>query len=382
MKAEHSQQIEDLHLHYHKLETESLLQLNKITADMQDKITEIKALYSQEIEDLHRYYHQQNSHDHVDHQTQTDYCMTVQDKITTVTTSQQQANRMEKLQMVNNTATTPTVQLGIRSDSDTNIMLPRVLNTEDVPISQLSITLTTPTSIDHDDEVNLSHTSEDSESEFQSVNVTHAFTLDSLSGSQFQDGAKPEVEHQWISQGNLPIVTNNNDGMSTVDLDRNSKDTQSGADSPTLSLESESKSSVSDGSSPNDCLILPLDMGVDEDNDEQQQNIVISLGSSLRPRKRIGAFWTTSKETNSTANPMQDIHTEILTARLSTKSDKTKSDQVQEPKASKSTSHEYSPLPDFYMDIQKAKPCWYCTNLTTLEICDVCGNEQKRETTV
>ena len=79
---------------------------------------------------------------------------------------------------------------------------------------------------------------------------------------------------------------------------------------------------------------------------------------------------------------MQDIHTEILTARLSTKSDKTKSDQVQEPKASKSTSHEYSPLPDFYTDIQKAKPCWYCTNLTTLEICDVCGNEQKRETTV
>jgi serine/threonine protein kinase len=34
---------------------------------------------------------------------------------------------------------------------------------------------------------------------------------------------------------------------------------------------------------------------------------------------------------------------------------------------------------------RRAYPCWYCTNLTTLEICDVCGNvqhEQKRETSV
>ena len=35
-----------------------------------------------------------------------------------------------------------------------------------------------------------------------------------------------------------------------------------------------------------------------------------------------------------------------------------------------------------HTDIQNAKPCWYCTNLTTLDICDVCGNSQKRETTV
>ena len=33
-------------------------------------------------------------------------------------------------------------------------------------------------------------------------------------------------------------------------------------------------------------------------------------------------------------------------------------------------------------DIQNAIPCWYCTNLTTLKICDVCGNEQHRETIV
>ena len=57
MKAEHGQQIEDIHLHYHKLERESQLQLMKITKDGQNKIAEIKTLHSQEIEAIHRHYH-------------------------------------------------------------------------------------------------------------------------------------------------------------------------------------------------------------------------------------------------------------------------------------------------------------------------------------
>ena len=64
MKAEHSQQI---HFHYHKLEIESQLQLNKITRDMKNKLDEIKTLHRHETEDIHPYYHQQNSHDHIDH---------------------------------------------------------------------------------------------------------------------------------------------------------------------------------------------------------------------------------------------------------------------------------------------------------------------------
>ena len=35
---------------------------------------------------------------------------------------------------------------------------------------------------------------------------------------------------------------------------------------------------------------------------------------------------------------------------------------------------------DVHTDIQKARPCWYCTNLVILDmyICDVCGHEQLR----
>ena len=27
---------------------------------------------------------------------------------------------------------------------------------------------------------------------------------------------------------------------------------------------------------------------------------------------------------------------------------------------------------------EKLKPCWYCTNLTSLDVCDVCGNKQRK----
>jgi hypothetical protein len=64
-------------------------------------------------------------------------------------------------------------------------------------------------------------------------------------------------------------------------------------------------------------------------------------------------------------------------AAFSTNSDKTVSDKLQKPRPSKSTPREKT-----YIDIQSATPCWYCTNLTTLEICDVCGNEQYKVTAV
>ena len=86
----------------------------------------------------------------------------------------------------------------------------------------------------------------------------------------------------------------------------------------------------------------------------------------------------------------QPIRPRDRTAAFSTKPDKTVSDKSQKPKPSKSTPREepYVPIDidtPIHTDIQSATPCWYCTNLTTLEICDVCGNEQnkgKRETTV
>jgi hypothetical protein len=76
------------------------------------------------------------------------------------------------------------------------------------------------------------------------------------------------------------------------------------------------------------------------------------------------------------------------TTAFSTKSDKTAhavSNKLQKPKPSRSTPREniYVDIDNpIQTDIQRAKPCWYCTNLTTLEICDVCGNVQHRETTV
>ena len=121
---------------------------------MQNKIAEIKTLHSQEIEAIHRHYHQQmrlgDSHNQFDRQTQTDYCTIVPDTVTA--TSQQQVKVQEKQQIIN-TTTTCRLQLDSlenRSDSDTNIMLPSVVNTdlEDVPISQLLAMTTTSNDCD------------------------------------------------------------------------------------------------------------------------------------------------------------------------------------------------------------------------------------------
>ena len=59
------------------------------------------------------------------------------------------------------------------------------------------------------------------------------------------------------------------------------------------------------------------------------------------------------------------------------------SDKSQKAKPSKSTPREEAYYdPPIHTDIQYAIPCWHCTNLTTLEICDVCGNEQHRKATI
>ena len=60
---------------------------------------------------------------------------------------------------------------------------------------------------------------------------------------------------------------------------------------------------------------------------------------------------------------------------FSTKSDKRASDMPKKPKSIEAYAN---PSVDIHTDIQNAKHCWYCTNLTTLEICDVCGNRQKK----
>ena len=70
---------------------------------------------------------------------------------------------------------------------------------------------------------------------------------------------------------------------------------------------------------------------------------------------------------------------------FSTKPDKTVSDKSQKAKPSKSTPCEkiYVDIDiPIHTDIQSATPCWYCTNLTTLKVCDICGNEQLKETTI
>ena len=106
---------------------------------------------------------------------------------------------------------------------------------------------------------------------------------------------------------------------------------------------------------------IEVDLTVDK---KHGKDSLSSLESQSKPRERVTAF--------------------------STESNKTVSDKSQKPKPSKSTPHEKAYIhadidTPIHTNDQSATPCWYCTNLTTLEICNVCGNEQPRtveETTV
>ena len=101
---------------------------------------------------------------------------------------------------------------------------------------------------------------------------------------------------------------------------------------------------------------VKVDLTVDK---KDGKDSLSSLDSQPRPRERATAF--------------------------STKPDKTVSDKSQKAKPSKSTARDKAYVyvdidTPIHTDIQSATPCWYCTNLTTLDKCDVCGNEQHRET--
>ena len=111
-------------------------------------------------------------------------------------------------------------------------------------------------------------------------------------------------------------------------------------------------------------------------------------GEKVEFEERSEGSWTTIDFKDS-----QDAPTGLDTqprprersAAFSTKSDKTATDKSKKPKGTRiddTNTHTANLIADVHTDLQKAKPCWYCTNLTSLAICDVCGNPQRLETAV
>ena len=147
----------------------------------------------------------------------------------------------------------------------------------------------------------------------------------------------------------------------------------SGSPHPSL----ESKPSVSD--KPDPCSSTPPEKAHSAYSGEKKL-VLVDAESSLDPTWiKVDAFVDTKDSNDGSSN--LDTQPRRRAAAFSTKSDNDKSQK------SKSTPHEKAYIhvdidPPIHTDIQRATPCWYCTNLTTLEICDVCGNKQHKETTV
>ena len=189
----------------------------------------------------------------------------------------------------------------------------------------------------------------------------------------FASGPLPKIHESLTIDDGATTCTSHVTSMESSSSDNVHSEAHTSLDSGSPNPSLESKPSVSDR--PDPCSSTPpenarsacsgekLVLTFEEKSEgewvlvdkKDSKDASTSLDSLPRPRERSAAFST-----------------------------KTASDKSQKPNIAKST-----PSEDNYIctvnptDIRNAKPCWYCTNLTTLEICDICGNPQfGKETTV
>ena len=109
-------------------------------------------------------------------------------------------------------------------------------------------------------------------------------------------------------------------------------------------------------------------VNIDLTTKEQQHETCSSLDSQPRPRERCLAFSNTAK-----------FEKPVKPLAESTGASKTSKTSLSDSLFDESLM--YSQVSD---EIHNAKPCWYCTNLTTNRKCEICGNIQlqNKETAV
>jgi serine/threonine protein kinase len=313
MKAEHSRQVESIH---HQHERELQLQHTKMTMDMQDKIANMKAEHSQQIESIHCYY---------DHKIET--------------------MKAEHSRQIHG-GTTIVDLMGSGSNlNDSGSPFPRLeskLSMSDKPDPYPSTPPEKPRS--------------------------------AYSGEKKLVDVESCLDPDWIKVDMIVDKKDGKDGLSCLDTQprprerakKDGKDRLSSLDTQPRPRERAKK----DGLSCLDTKPRPRERAKKDGKDG-----LSCLDTQPRPRER-------AKKDGKDDLSNSDTHSRPRerAAAFNTKPEKTVSDKLQKPKPSKST-----PRDNTYVDIdipihptiQRAKPCWYCTNLTTLTICDVCGNEQR-----
>ena len=177
------------------------------------------------------------------------------------------------------------------------------------------------------------------------------------------DGATTSTSHVTSMESNSSDIVHS-EAHTSLD---------SGSPHPSL----ESKPSMSDKSDP--CPSTSPENAHSAYSGDKKL-VLVDAESSLDPTWiKVDAFVDTKDSNDGSSN--LDTQPRRRAAAFSTKSDSDKSQKSKSIPREKPYIHVDIDTP-LHTDIQSATPCWYCTNLTTLEICDVCGNKQHKETTV
>ena len=143
---------------------------------------------------------------------------------------------------------------------------------------------------------------------------------------------------------------------------------ESGSPHPSL----ESKPSMSDKSDP--CSSTPSEEAPSACSSETMvfKESVLHVDGSENDWVEVSV----DNKDNKDAPTSLDSQPRPRAGAFSAKSDKIASDKSKKPKSTQNEEAHANPSVDFHTDLQNAIACWYCTNLTSHEICDICGNRQ------
>ena len=367
MNREYSQQIEAIHCYYGQHERELQLQLTKTTTDMQDEIETMKVKHSQEIESIRHYYVQ---HERELQLQLTKTTMDTQDKFPGA------GSPVAKGTLIPIPFDPSDLPDPVFNTHDLEMFHQQACSTEDPYASSNMSLLIDPRSNDLGD---YSGPNLDDHLAYRSHDSGHMGLSD------------PELDLPPIYSQNKPTIPQqmarscNNESGTVQIANRKANDVHF-----EVYTSLESKPSMSD--KPDPYPSTPREKAHSAYSGEKRLNFVFEESSVdhgwvnvvLTVDKKDGKDGLSSLDS-------QPRHRERAPA-FSIKPDKTVSDKSQKAKpsiAARSTPREKAYIhvdidtPILCTDDQSATPCWYCTNLTTLKICDVCGNNmQHRKATI